>query len=47
MYRYVAKYAAHGSESEASPNGNGPQHVIGWCYVKGICRRESQLENQS
>lgn len=40
-YVYFARYAAHGKGKAASPNGNGPQHVIGWCYVKGSCRRET------
>jgi hypothetical protein len=38
-YRYTAEYCAHGSGSAPSPNGNGPQHVIAWCYVKGSCKR--------
>jgi len=38
-YQYTAEYCAHGSGEKPSPNGNGPQHVIAWCYVKGSCKR--------
>lgn len=38
-YRYMARYAAHGKGAKESSNGNGPSHVIGWCYIKGSCRR--------